>query len=533
MRIDTTPNLNSVLTAGGSATSSQLASVISDETGSGALVLGTSPVFTTNTTSPVLAGGSGTTSSLTLKPTTGAGVAGADVILQAGNNGAVEGLRLRTASTTTNSATGGNTIATSGIYTVHTFTSSGTFTPGNIMTVDYLVIAGGGGGGGGNSATFSGAGGGAGGFLTGSLAVTATPLTVTVGGGGNGGPTSGSGSAGSRGSDSVFSSITATGGGGGGGANANPLTGGSGGGATAAETGAAGTAGQGRNGATATGANAGAGGGGAGSVGFQQPGAGGTNNGGNGGTGISSSINGTPTTYSGGGGGGAYGTATAGTGGAGGGASGGATNGAVGGTGTTNTGGGGGGGNETAAGGPGGSGIVIIRYITSQITPTAIGIETAAPTAVLHLPAGTSSINTSPLKLTSGTNLTTPESGSVEFDGTNFYATTNSLTRNALQLASVTALIAGQTIIVPFATSNVFSLIPNFAATLNATGGTAGCFYSIVVTTSGTTSYTLTFGTAFKTTGTLATGTSSAKVFTINFVYDGTNFNEVSRTTAM
>ena len=57
--------------------------------------------------------------------------------------------------------------------------------------------------------------------------------------------------------------------------------------------------------------------------------------------------------------------------------------------------------------------------------------------------------------------------------------------------------------------------------------------YSLVITTSGASSFVLTFGTAFKTTGTLATGTVTAKVFTINFVYDGTNFNEVSRTTAM
>lgn len=56
---------------------------------------------------------------------------------------------------------------------------------------------------------------------------------------------------------------------------------------------------------------------------------------------------------------------------------------------------------------------------------------------------------------------------------------------------------------------------------------------TIVITTSGTTSYTLTFGTNFKSTGTLATGGTSGKVFTISFVCDGVNFNELSRTTAM
>jgi hypothetical protein len=57
--------------------------------------------------------------------------------------------------------------------------------------------------------------------------------------------------------------------------------------------------------------------------------------------------------------------------------------------------------------------------------------------------------------------------------------------------------------------------------------------YHFIITTSGTTSYTLTFGTNFKSTGTLATGTTTAKVFVITFVYDGTNLNEVSRTAAM
>jgi hypothetical protein len=52
-----------------------------------------------------------------------------------------------------------------------------------------------------------------------------------------------------------------------------------------------------------------------------------------------------------------------------------------------------------------------------------VGIGQGTPTAVLHLKAGTATANTSPLKFTSGTNLTTPEAGAVEFDGTNYFAT--------------------------------------------------------------------------------------------------------------
>jgi len=39
------------------------------------------------------------------------------------------------------------------------------------------------------------------------------------------------------------------------------------------------------------------------------------------------------------------------------------------------------------------------------------------------LSAGTASAGTAPIKFTSGTNLTTPEAGVIEFDGDNFYIT--------------------------------------------------------------------------------------------------------------
>jgi hypothetical protein len=52
-----------------------------------------------------------------------------------------------------------------------------------------------------------------------------------------------------------------------------------------------------------------------------------------------------------------------------------------------------------------------------------VGIQVDTPTAYLHIKAGTATANTAPLKLTSGTNLTTPENGAFEFDGTNLYFT--------------------------------------------------------------------------------------------------------------
>jgi hypothetical protein len=52
-----------------------------------------------------------------------------------------------------------------------------------------------------------------------------------------------------------------------------------------------------------------------------------------------------------------------------------------------------------------------------------IGFYTKAPTARVHLPAGTASAGSAPLKLTSGTVLGTPEDGAFEYDGTHLYFT--------------------------------------------------------------------------------------------------------------
>ena len=266
-------------------------------------------------------------------------------------------------------ATGGNIIDTDGTYWIHTFTSSGTFTPTAPITCDYLVVAGGGGGG-----RYKAGGGGAGGLrstvtATGGGGALETPLslssntayTVTVGAGGQGGINAGSGAQnGVNGSNSTFATITSLGGGYGGGAfsssNSPGNTGGSGGGGGAnnLDAGGAGTANQGFAGATAV-SGQGGGGGGAGE-------AGNTDGSGQGGDGVAVAITGTLITYAGGGGGGGNSGSKAG--GEGGGGAGGDTNNAV--VGTVNTGGGGGGGagdnGGEYAGRAGGSGIVVIRY---------------------------------------------------------------------------------------------------------------------------------------------------------------------------
>ena len=241
-------------------------------------------------------------------------------------------------------ATGG-TITTDGDYTIHTFTSSGTFTANENMEAEVLVVAGGGGGG-----VDYGGGGGAGGLIhETNFQISSGANTVTIGAGG--GPVS-------NGGNSVFSTLTAIGGGGGrtSGAGRNGYDGGSGGGCGYLScSGGSGVAGQGYDGGGGGQLNyVGKGGGGAGEIG-------GTDCRACGGDGLAFSISGTSTYYAGGGG--AAGSSGNGAGGLGGGAPG-STYGT---NGTPNTGGGGGssaGLNNTP--GSGGSGIVIIRYLNTK-----------------------------------------------------------------------------------------------------------------------------------------------------------------------
>ncbi len=55
-----------------------------------------------------------------------------------------------------------------------------------------------------------------------------------------------------------------------------------------------------------------------------------------------------------------------------------------------------------------------------------IGIGQSSPTAVLHIKAGTATANTAPIKLTSGTALTTPEDGAIEYHSSHLYFTIGS-----------------------------------------------------------------------------------------------------------
>lgn len=101
-------------------------------------------------------------------------------------------------------------------------------------------------------------------------------------------------------------------------------------------------------------------------------------------------------------------------------------------------------------------------------------------------------------------------------------------------LGTKTALTPGATVAIDSTLGSFFTLTPGEAETINATVvGVSGQILVIKILTSGVSSFVLTFGTNFKSTGTLATGTTTAKVFQIAFLSDGTTYNELFRTAAM
>jgi len=91
---------------------------------------------------------------------------------------------------------------------------------------------------------------------------------------------------------------------------------------------------------------------------------------------------------------------------------------------------------------------------------------------------------------------------------------------------------AAGTTAMAFGSYAVTKVTPNATATFTTTVPAAGAIATLIILTSGTSSYVITFGSGFKTTGTLTTGTTSARNFVISFVSDGTNMLETSRTAA-
>lgn len=126
----------------------------------------------------------------------------------------------------------------------------------------------------------------------------------------------------------------------------------------------------------------------------------------------------------------------------------------------------------------------------------------------------------------------------LQFDGANWTSTSlefaGALSTQQLRNNAVTALngLSAAPSLNPNL-GDVFTLTPSVDMTIAAAVATAGAEITLIVTTSGATSRAISFGVNFKSQGPLNTGTATGKVFTVKFVGDGTNLNEVGRTTAM
>lgn len=117
--------------------------------------------------------------------------------------------------------------------------------------------------------------------------------------------------------------------------------------------------------------------------------------------------------------------------------------------------------------------------------------------------------------------------------GVNSSAVTTSLDYRVSQLEKTFTALANGTLALAFATNRNVRVTPTATGSFTTTVPAAGVLCNLIILTSGTTSYTMTFGTGFKSQGTLATGTTTARYFVLQFISDGTSLLEVSRTTAM
>lgn len=109
------------------------------------------------------------------------------------------------------------------------------------------------------------------------------------------------------------------------------------------------------------------------------------------------------------------------------------------------------------------------------------------------------------------------------------------LGRTMAKLTTTTLTSASNAIAMDCSQSDDFYHVPTENTTITPSNIQANQLVTIRFTTSGTNSYTMTFGSPFQSTGTLASGATSARTFMLVFKgnSDGTVLSEVSRTTAM
>lgn len=105
-------------------------------------------------------------------------------------------------------------------------------------------------------------------------------------------------------------------------------------------------------------------------------------------------------------------------------------------------------------------------------TNSRLGVQNTAPTAILHLGAGTATVP--PIKLTTGPVLTTVGAGSVEYDGVAFYASPNAGYRGVVPNTTAHILNAAR------AFTNVATAQQIFATNINLIASTTYMFEMVI-----------------------------------------------------
>ncbi len=104
-----------------------------------------------------------------------------------------------------------------------------------------------------------------------------------------------------------------------------------------------------------------------------------------------------------------------------------------------------------------------------------VGLGVSAPTASLHLTSGSTIATTAPLKFTSGSLMTAPEAGAIEFDGTYLYLTDGANSRKAILTDT-----GGNYAVSHLTSSGNITFTPNssvvVSSTTNSTSSNTGAF---------------------------------------------------------
>ena len=155
---------------------------------------------------------------------------------------------------------------------------------------------------------------------------------------------------------------------------------------------------------------------------------------------------------------------------------------------------------------------------TNFTTSQKIGAGVTSPSAVLHLKAGTATAGTAPLKLTSGTKLTTAEAGAVEYDGTIAYFTPASTARALLPSTYIYTRRTALGLTNNNSNQSILNLTNGVTLQASTSYEVEGEFY---LTTTGTTSHNELFGFVLTTATTSEVGISVTRI-TVSTTATGT-----------